>query len=315
MEFTLNDTEATRRRAWVFLVLDVDGKSPALDEAGGQPQISKNGAAYADTANLLVSLGNGNYYVELTQAEVDTEGMVYLYYKSVLTATFSLPAFVRPPATNTGAGLNGGTVFVKRLDNNAPIPGVQVVIRNVAETSIVAWGVTDANGLVFLSLNPGTYHVLLRSTVHYEPLAAQELVVAGAFNPTYALEPQQPAPPPLLAGFCIVHLSAVNLQGYPVQGVEARFQLLVSSAAEVDGDRFIVFADITARTDADGDLVDPVTGEKGVMILRSDSVLPHDIAATKKWRIECGAARLTNGAAFEDVIEQDTLILGVVLPA
>lgn len=314
MEFKQSDNVAARRRAWVFLVLDVDGKSPALDEAGGQPQISKNGAAYADTENTLVSIGQGNYYVELTQDELDTEGQLFIYYKSLLTATYSLPAYIRPPAINTGAGLNGGTITIKRADNNAPIPGAQVVIRNVLEDAIVAWAITDGDGLTGFSLDAGTYHVLIRSNVHYEPLPAQVLVVAGAFSPTYALTPQLPAPPPLVEGFCIVHLSVVNLQGYPVQGVEARFQLLVSSAAEVDGDRFIVFADITARTDADGDLVDPVTGEKGVMILRSDSVLPHDGAATKKWRIECGSARLVNGAAFEDVIEQDTLILGAVLP-
>lgn len=77
-----------QRRFFLFLVNASDVKTPELGEAGGQPQISKNGAPFVNTAGALVSIGSGAYYVELTQAEVDTIGWTLVRYKSANTAEF-----------------------------------------------------------------------------------------------------------------------------------------------------------------------------------------------------------------------------------
>jgi hypothetical protein len=78
----------TQRRLFLFLVDATDGITPELGEAGGQPQISKNGAAFANTAGVLVAIGNGAYYVELTRGEIDTIGWILVRYKSANTAEF-----------------------------------------------------------------------------------------------------------------------------------------------------------------------------------------------------------------------------------
>jgi len=77
-----------QRRLFLFLVDASDGMTPELGEAGGQPQISKNGAPFVNTAGILVAIGNGAYYVELNQAEVDTLGWILVRYKSANTAEF-----------------------------------------------------------------------------------------------------------------------------------------------------------------------------------------------------------------------------------
>jgi hypothetical protein len=64
----------------------MDGMTPELGEAGGQPQISHGGAEWVNTTNLLVAIGNGRYYVELT-ANVECElGVIQGRYKSANTA-------------------------------------------------------------------------------------------------------------------------------------------------------------------------------------------------------------------------------------
>lgn len=115
MKFYQNESTANRRRFWVFLV-STDGQSPALTEANGQPQLSKNGNPWADTANQLVAVGNGTYYVELTQAELDTEGNVFIRYKSDNTLEFGSVASVeknpldQPLTGHIESGTMGGAL-------------------------------------------------------------------------------------------------------------------------------------------------------------------------------------------------------------
>ena len=65
-----------------------DGITPENGEAGGQPQLSVAGAAWGNTANTLVLIGNGRYYVELAEAEVteDDRTVIETRYKSANTA-------------------------------------------------------------------------------------------------------------------------------------------------------------------------------------------------------------------------------------
>lgn len=83
-----NEPDAVHRRAYLFLVDSVDGITPELGEAGGQPQISQNGGGFVNTTNTLVTVGNGAYYVQLEQLEVNTRGNMLVRYKSVNTCEF-----------------------------------------------------------------------------------------------------------------------------------------------------------------------------------------------------------------------------------
>lgn len=83
-----NVSTAARRYAYFHLVDVSDGISAETGEAGGQPQISTNGAAFTNTGiGVLSHLGNGRYYAELTQAAVQTAGdLIETRYKSANTA-------------------------------------------------------------------------------------------------------------------------------------------------------------------------------------------------------------------------------------
>jgi hypothetical protein len=89
--FELSEATAARRRFPVYLVDATDGLTPETGEAGGQPQIQKSGGAWANTSATLSAIGNGAYYVELTQAELDTLGDGQIRYKSANTAEFNMP--------------------------------------------------------------------------------------------------------------------------------------------------------------------------------------------------------------------------------
>jgi hypothetical protein len=94
MIFVQSEGTAARRRAWLYLVDATDGITAETGEAAGQPQISKNLAAWANTSATLTAVGNGTYYVELTAAELDTLGQVSVRYKSAATAEFSVTSNV-----------------------------------------------------------------------------------------------------------------------------------------------------------------------------------------------------------------------------
>jgi hypothetical protein len=87
-EIETNQATAELRRMYFGLVDATDGITPETGEANGQPQISYNGDAYANTNGLLVATGNGKYYAQLTQAEVNKAvGTTILgRYKSANTA-------------------------------------------------------------------------------------------------------------------------------------------------------------------------------------------------------------------------------------
>jgi hypothetical protein len=80
-------TVASRRRVFFQIVL-ADGISPALAEAGGQPEASADGAAWsAALIGTLTHVGNGRYYADLTLAAVATAGTALeTRYKGAATA-------------------------------------------------------------------------------------------------------------------------------------------------------------------------------------------------------------------------------------
>lgn len=92
--YVLSEGTAARRRFPIYLVDATDGITPETGEAGGQPQISKAGGAWANTTATLTDIGNGAYYVELTATELNTLGMIQVRYKSAATAEFNMDGLV-----------------------------------------------------------------------------------------------------------------------------------------------------------------------------------------------------------------------------
>ena len=86
--FTRADPAEAHRRFYLFLVDATDGITPETGENGGQPEISLNGAAFANTADTLVAVGNGAYYITLSIGEISTYGWIIVRYKSANTAEF-----------------------------------------------------------------------------------------------------------------------------------------------------------------------------------------------------------------------------------
>lgn len=78
-----NTSTAAYRRVY-FDLRAADGLTAATSEAGGQPQISSDGASWTDTGiGTLTHIGNGRYYADLTQTAVATAGtIIETRYKS-----------------------------------------------------------------------------------------------------------------------------------------------------------------------------------------------------------------------------------------
>ena len=79
----VGETNTEKLKAY-FNLLELDGITPALNEAGGQPEISINGNTYNATGiGPLISTGFGSYYALYDSSVITTEGDVILTrYKS-----------------------------------------------------------------------------------------------------------------------------------------------------------------------------------------------------------------------------------------
>lgn len=82
-----NEAVAAERRMFYHLVDATDGHTPETGEAGGQPQVSVDGDAWSDAEiGVLVAIGNGWYYADVTQATVNANrALILSRYKSAAT--------------------------------------------------------------------------------------------------------------------------------------------------------------------------------------------------------------------------------------
>lgn len=191
-----NESTSTNRRVWIHLV-GIDGITPQIGEAG-QPQISKNGGTFANTSSLITQVGNGLYYVELIQSELDTLGFIVVRYKTTNTAESQVVGQVVAfnPYDAVALGLSKLTSFASDVWNallssfnlagtfgqkinslqsggvgtlaweyfvttpgGLPNSGVQVTVTSDANgLSPLGTVITDGNGRALFFLNPGTYY-------------------------------------------------------------------------------------------------------------------------------------------------------------
>lgn len=171
LQIHVNEATASQRRVYFHLVDVTDGMTPEVGEAGGQPQVSIDGAAFADAGiGVLVAVGNGRYYAELAQATVATAGsIIQTRYKSANTAECPGDSVqvvgIDPTTPLIGAGSTSHPVIVTQPDGVTPIEGVAVWVSTDAAGSNVIAGTlyTDAlgriNTTIGFMLDPGGYYL------------------------------------------------------------------------------------------------------------------------------------------------------------
>lgn len=122
-------TGGTKTRVFFRLFDATDYVTPETGEAGGQPQISTNGAAWTNTGiGTLTSIGSGWYYADLTTASVVTAG-------SVITSRYK--------SSNTAEA--GGTTFiVTALDPFGETQTVSLGTSTIGSSQIVDGAFTAA---------------------------------------------------------------------------------------------------------------------------------------------------------------------------
>lgn len=196
-----NQATAARRRVYFHLVDATDGITPETVEAGGQPQISTNGGAWADAGiGVLVAIGNGRYYAELTQAAVATAGdILETRYKSANTAE-AVGDQVHVVALDLDydlVGADGDTLetLSDQLDAAAPtgqyqvtlhvrdallapVQGVRVSVFDATNTAFLSEATTNVNGDVVLALDAASYNARL-SKAGYSATVPQAFVVTA----------------------------------------------------------------------------------------------------------------------------------------
>jgi hypothetical protein len=105
-QIKLSETTATLRRIPILLVDATDGYTPKTNQTGVSVLISKNGATPASTTNSVIEIGNGQYYIELTAAEVNTLGWIAVNVQK--TACRQYNAIIQVMAYDYAAGTNLG---------------------------------------------------------------------------------------------------------------------------------------------------------------------------------------------------------------
>jgi hypothetical protein len=112
-QIKLSESTATLRRIPILLVDATDGYTPKTGQTGVSVLISKNGGTPASTANSVVEIGNGQYYIELTAVEVNTLGWIAVNVQK--TACRQYNAIIQVMAYDYAAGSNLGLTNLDAL--------------------------------------------------------------------------------------------------------------------------------------------------------------------------------------------------------
>lgn len=130
------------RREMHFRLVSTDGASPALLEAGGQPQIRHNGGAWTDTGiSTLTAIGNGEYVATLTIDALSTPGdVIDGRYKSV--TTFECPSCYLIFVVNYDPAVN----FMADNSEGYPSGSLGAIIASLQGRPIVVQSPIAASG-------------------------------------------------------------------------------------------------------------------------------------------------------------------------
>lgn len=166
----LNESVASRRRVFFRLVDATDGiTGKDIAVAGVKVRFTKNGAASADSTNDIVKVDGtnmpGEYYLEFTQAEIDTLGTYRGYLKPATCAAALLEVQVldySPDANlpdqflarNQQGGANSaptvGTALASGL-MSFQISGLTLIVKNGDGTTAYTRTLTRAQADAIMS--------------------------------------------------------------------------------------------------------------------------------------------------------------------
>lgn len=163
------ETIAARRRV-VFHLVGTDGITPANGEAGGQPEISIDGASFTDEGiGVLTLTGNGRYYADLDEDTIDTVGKkIETRYKSNNTAECPGDVVIvveYDPYTDIShmkAKIDSITLTAVTISSPVASDGTTVTVEhgddyNSAENRAIIWNfsgqpdLTDATGIKMIT--------------------------------------------------------------------------------------------------------------------------------------------------------------------
>lgn len=246
-EIKVNEAAAARRRVYFQLVSAADGMTPALAEAGSQPQVSTDGGSWTDAGiGPLVPIGNGRYYAELTQGAVSSTGAVLeTRYKSGNTAECPGDQIV-VVAADAPAGLRQITIHTQTA-GGAAVPSVAIALYDAGNATQLWRGTTSTGGNVVLALDDGAYR--LRCTCPGYTFATPVALTVSADATVNVTATPISVTLPSSPNLCTVYGVVRDLAGNPLVGATVSLRVLAPSAvpgSQLDEDT------LTDATDANG---------------------------------------------------------------
>lgn len=180
-----------------------------------------------------------------------------------------------------GSGAHSVTITVSA--SGVGVAGVEITVKNTDESLVLRTDSTDSSGQVLFNLDSGTYKVILTSSVLYDTLPAQTLIVTGTTSESYSLTNA------VLSGssgpnLCRVHFFSQDIGGVLQAEAKFTFRLTAKRYVEANGTFVMVAEQLEQVTDGDG--------YGYVDLLISTSLTPSSDADETTYRVTCPTFRL-----------------------
>jgi len=122
-----------------------------------------------------------------------------------------------------GSGIYAVAIQVLDSSTGQPVPGVDLAVRNLQQTALLAVGRTDSDGRVGFNLDAGSLVTIARAAGYLFHGCDTTVVVGGGTDTIYGLtfDPGLPTSPSL----CRVYGLVYDVNGYPLGGVSVTASL------------------------------------------------------------------------------------------
>ena len=249
----MRTTKITEDFYEILTVFELDGETPitGLSSSNFTIAVYKNGVSES-LSPTVSEIGSGHYLITFTggfstkgyrmiTSVCDANGILY---RTDLQVTEKDIDDVYTAVVNSLSSSGTKTLNITVQDNNgAAVSGASINILNSADTAIVSFGNTDGNGLLSVSINPGTYIIKVHSpgnsfspaTTVVDNSNSQDVTITGTTVSVTA-----PSDPTL----CRLFADFVNSSGVPVQN----FKIVVTSSFSAGENSFAIVSGSTTHT-------------------------------------------------------------------
>ncbi len=166
-----------------FLVWNTATNEPVADDAANLTMRIITDSVAAAATNAPAAVENGEHSLVVTDDEMDG-GFVTVEGSSTTANVIVVPLHITPEVLTTGLGDNTVTLTLNDGDGD-PVMGISCVVRNNAETAVVAREVTDADGQIEIQLDDGSYQVRYGPSAAYSFSNPYALTVSGNTTATF----------------------------------------------------------------------------------------------------------------------------------